>query len=89
LKAVKIDVKPRTDGKVTVDLFGAGRKFADLHMTNTPEILAELFGEGWQPEHFAVATPVSYNIGLKVSWVQGKPNTAGGFYKDVTMIEPA
>lgn len=87
LNVVKVEIKPRGDGTTQVDLFGAGRKFADLHLYGDPEALADRFGAGWQPEHFE--TPASYNVALKVNWVESeKLNSKGNPYKDVTDIFP-
>lgn len=87
LQVVKVDVKPRADGKVTLDLFAAGRKFADLHMTGTPEQLAAQFGGGWTPAHFGPNLSASYPVSLKVYWVNSaRTNSQGNPYKDVTRI---
>lgn len=81
----KVEVQPRPDGKVTVSLFQAGHKFADLKMVGTAEQMAARFGGGWQKEHFAQVA--SYNVSLKVAWQNSTNlNSQGNPYKNVTGI---
>ena len=42
-------------GKVQVELFSAGHKWADLKAKGTPEQMVAKFPEGWTPAHFATA----------------------------------
>lgn len=86
IQVVKIVVTPRTDGKTKVEFFGAGRKYADLSSVMTPDSLANLFGSGWTPDHFMVATeyPVSFNAYWRNS---DKMNSAGKPYRNVVRLE--
>lgn len=89
---VKIEVLPKTDGKVEVKFWASGRKFADLTAVKTPEAMAKMFAEGtgagWLPEHFSKVG--AYETALKVYWVPSeKTNSNGVPYKNLSKIENA
>jgi len=86
IQVVKIVVTPRTDGKSKVEYFGAGRKYADLSSVMTPDSLANLFGSGWTPDHFMVAT--EYQVSFSAYWRNSeKMNSAGKPYRNVVRLE--
>lgn len=86
IRVVKVLVTPRTDGKSKVEFFGAGRKYADLSSVMTPDSLANLFGSGWTPDHFMVAT--EYQVSFSAYWRNSeKMNSAGKPYRNVVRLE--
>jgi hypothetical protein len=64
----EIKVTPQPGGKSMVEMMSAGHKWADLKMTQTPELLAQKFGAGWTAAHFQAAA-IYNNLNLKVAWV--------------------
>lgn len=91
MKIIKLKLSPRDDEKVTVDLFAAGREFADLHMVKSPDDLADMFGDNFEPEiNWEPAKPKTYNVELWATWeLSERLNSKGNPYKNVTEIMPA
>lgn len=89
MKIIKIKLTPRDDEKVTVDLFAAGREYADLHVVKTPDALAEMFGDDWEPEiNWDPTKAKVYNVEMWATWeLSERLNSKGNPYKDVTEIE--
>lgn len=86
IQVAKVVVTPRTDGKSKVEFFGAGRKYADLSSVMTPDSLANLFGSGWTPDHFMVAT--EYQVSFSAYWRNSdKLNSSGKPYRNVVKLE--
>lgn len=85
----KITTTPKAGGKVVVEFFQAGHKFADLKIQNwTIESVSKMFAPlGWQSEHFSVAAEYD-GLDLKVGWKNSTTlNSAGNPYKDVVSVE--
>lgn len=90
IRAVKMTVTPRTDGKADVKFFEQGHQYPDIYATKTPaELVTMLKTTGaWTPQHFAAAGEyqVNFVIDYKLS---EKLNTKGNPYKDIVTISAA
>lgn len=90
IRAVKLQVEPRPDGKVNLNFFEAGHQYADIKATKTPSdaaILLQPLG-GWTPQHFAAAA--EYAISAVIDWKPSENlNKNGKPYKNIVTVSPA
>lgn len=90
IRAVKLQVEPRPDGKVNLHFFEAGHQYADIKATKTPSdaaILLQSLG-GWTPQHFAAAA--EYPISALIDWKPSEHlNKNGKPYKNIVTVTPA
>ncbi len=89
IRAVKLQIEPRADGKVNLNFFEAGHQYADIKATKTPiEAIALLQPLGaFTPEHMIAS---EYAINATIDW---KPsanlNKNGKPYKNIVTIAQA
>lgn len=87
--AVKLEITPKPDGKVTLAWFSAGHRFADITKTcpiGTAVDLLQSTGEDWRTADVSASRVVS-PIRHAVAWHDGKPKAqGGGFYKDIDSV---
>ena len=90
IRAVKLTVTPRADGKADVKFFEQGHQYPDIYATKTPaELVTMLKTTGaWTTQHFSAAGEyaVNYVIDYKNS---EKLNKNGKPYKDIVTVSAA
>jgi hypothetical protein len=90
LNVIKLKILPGTDGNTLVEMYCAGREYADLKVKMTPEKLVGMFKNTgkWTSAHFERPSEmvVNYSVGWKNST---NLNKNGKPYKNVTTIELA
>jgi hypothetical protein len=87
--ATRMDVKPRTDGKLDIEFYETGHNWPDVKKAavDVPGAIRLLAACGaWTAEQFAGAK--SYPVQIAVDWREGKPNGKGGNYKDIVAVRP-
>lgn len=90
LRAVKMDIAPRADGKVDIKFFGEGHKFADLtKVAAVDQAILFLAPIGaYTAQHLAVSA--SYQVSVDVRWAESeRRNSKGNPYKDILDIKVA
>jgi len=85
----KISVTPRTDGKVKIDFWSAGRKYADISLVAMiDQVLSELHPVASFPVE-AMEKAGEYALNCKVDWVPSENLTSkGNPYKNIVRIYP-
>jgi len=85
----KLTVTPRTDGKVKVDFWSAGRKYADISLVAMiDQALSDLSPVAEFPVE-AMGKAGEYALNCKVDWVPSENLTSkGNPYKDIVRIYP-
>lgn len=84
LRAVKMDIAPRSDGKVDIKFYGDGHKYADLTKVATLEQAVLFLAPvgAFTAQHLASAA--SYVVNLDVRWAEStRTNSKGNPYKDI------
>ncbi len=87
IHAVRMDVQPKPDGKVTLEWYADGHKFADIYTTRTVENAVNLLSAtgAWTPEHLGKAQ--SFTVTHIITWKDSeKLNSKGNPYKDLINI---
>jgi hypothetical protein len=85
----RVTVTPNAEGKVKIEFWKTGRKYAELYATWTPEYASEMFSKldaSWTVDKFAKA--VAYDATFTAEWVNGRPNPKGTPYKDIVDLRP-
>lgn len=83
-KADKVVIEPKPDGKVRVNFWQTGRKYADLYGTKSADKWADLFG--WDESAFS--EPETYGVSVEVGYtLSDKTNDKGNPYKDIEYIK--
>lgn len=88
IHATRMDVKPRTDGKLDIEFYEPGHNYPDIKKAavDVPGALKLLAPTGeWLPTHFDGAK--SYPVKIDVDWRDGKPNSKGQPYKDIVAVK--
>ena len=88
LRAVKMDIAPRADGKVDIKFFGEGHKYADLMRVATVEQAIQFLSPvgAYTAQHLSVTA--SYQVNLDVRWAESdRRNSKGNPYKDILDIK--
>jgi len=88
IQAVKLEIKVVDEGKISLNWFASGHKYADIYTTRTAEKALELLqstGEAWDESHLLIygKYDVSHNVYFRLS---EKMNTNGNPYKDIVEI---
>ncbi len=85
----KIIVKPNPGGTRTIELWGTGRRYADLYINRPIETLIKMFPEGWTAGHFTDAT-IYNDLSMVADYkISSKLNSEGNPYKDVYAVRNA
>jgi hypothetical protein len=85
----RVTVTPNAEGKVKIEFWKTGRKYAELYATWTPEYASEMFSKldaSWTVDKFAKA--VVYDATFTAEFVYGRPNPKGTPYKDIIELRP-
>lgn len=89
IHAVKMEVTPSADGKVTMKWFTAGHQYPDITTTRTEERAIELLcttGK-WEASHLQRAQ--TFQVKHKIIWRESeKKNSSGKPYKDIISLLP-
>jgi hypothetical protein len=88
IHATTLEVMPDSEGKVTLKWYTPGHNFPDITTKRMLDKAVELLqssGEDWRAGHLTVAG--KFTVKHAVTWAQGKPNSSGGFYKDIQSIQ--
>lgn len=90
LRAAKMTVTPRADGKVDLKFFEAGHQYPDIYTAKTiNEAITMLKTTGaWKPEHFAAAGEFQVNMVIDYKNSE-KLNKNGKPYKDIVTVSAA
>ena len=89
LRAVRMVVEPRADGKIKLTFYAENHKYPDLYAVRTIEGAVKMLSEvgAWQTEH--LSKPADYSIDYIVNWVYSdKLNSKGNPYKNIVSIRP-
>jgi hypothetical protein len=89
IRAVKLQIEPRADGKVNLLFFEAGHQYADIRATKTPaEAVTMLQPIGaWTLAHMIAS---EYQINAVIDWANStNTNKNGKPYKNIVTISAA
>lgn len=86
IHAVKMEIVPLPEGKVTIKWYEAGHQFPDLTSTRPVEKAIELLMPtgGWMASHLAI--PGTFQVRHRIEWANGKLNKNGKPYKDIVTL---
>lgn len=87
IHAVFMGVQPKPDGKVTIEWFCDGHKYADIYTTRSIESAVNLLATtgSWTADHLKEA--VRYKVNHLITWKDSeKLNSKGNPYKDLLSI---
>lgn len=87
IRAVRMDVMPKPDGKVTLEWYMDGHKFADIYTTRTLDNAVNLLlpTGAWTADHLKEAQ--TYSVRHVITWRDSeKLNSKGNPYKDLVSI---
>lgn len=88
----KMEITPRSDGRVDVKFYAPDHKYPDIYTTNDKAViaaqLAKATGANWKPEHFRAAQ--AFNLNLVIGYtLSDKLNKNGKPYKNIQSIKAA
>lgn len=86
IHAVKMKVTPVEDDKVRLEWFAPGHNYADISKVCFEDKALDLLAKTgpWDYSHLAKVN--TYQVAHTIAWVQGKPNSKGGYYKDIVSV---
>lgn len=88
IKATKMVVAPRTDGKTKLDFYETGRKYPEIAAVMAPEQLANMMqatGDAWEASHFTAIA--EYDCNYIINWRPSKAlNQNGKPYKNIVSV---
>lgn len=91
IHAVKLEITPDAEDKVTLKWYAGGHKYPDIYTTRTTEKILELLrstGEDWTITHLSKVG--SYTVNHDIRYLNSeKTNSKGNPYKDIVEIRPA
>lgn len=93
VRAAKLEVTPRADGKVDAKFYEAGHNYPDLYATKSAGELAAMLtpapvGGPWTPDKFTVANTFTVSMAIEYA-LSDRLNKNGKPYKNIVAVRPA